>query len=173
MSTFDLSRFPEDVYQQWISVYVNSEGWPPKIGEDGKPTDRWRYLLSGKPVSWWFEGEWEKHKRHLTINELSPGSRNTLTKMALSYLTGSVNEYSASIPDMKERIDYVISHIKTEGTMPFAPVLYQSDDGVSISDGNHRLCAYYICYGYFNIPVPKELELLPEHEFEFWLYKNG
>ena len=122
-------------------MYVNSEGWPPKIGKDGKPIDRWRYLLSGKPVTWWFEGEWEKQKRHLSIHELSPSSRDTLTKMALSYLAGAVNEYSASIPDMKERIDRVISHIRAKGSMPFAPVFYQSDDGVCISDGNHRLCA--------------------------------
>lgn len=173
MSTFDLSRFPLDVYQQWISTYVKSEGWPPIVGKDGIPIDRWRNLLSGKPVSWWFEGVWEKHKRHVSIHDLSPGSRDSLTQMALSYLTGAVTEYSASIPDMKPRIDRVISHIRAKGTMPFTPILYQSDDGICISDGNHRLCAYYICYGYFNIPVPKDHELIPEHEFEFWLYNNG
>lgn len=173
MNMFDLKRFPDDVYQQWISVYVKSEGWPPEIGADGIAIDRWRYLLSKKPVAWWFEGEWNKHKKHLSIHELAPSSQATMVQMARSYLTGQANEYSVGIPDMRERIDKIISHIKEKGCLPHAPILYRSDDGLNVSDGNHRLCAYYICYGYINLPIPKELQLLPDHEFEFWLYTNG
>lgn len=172
MELFDLSTFPQEVYKQWLSTYVESEGWPPQVGNNGVPIDRWKYLLSGKKLSWWFDGSWEKQKRHISIQELSPSSRESLAKMALSYLTDETNEYSMSIPDMKQRINRVIENIKSNGTMPSAPVLFKSDDGICIADGNHRLCAYYICYGYFDLPVPKELELLPEHDFEFWLYVN-
>jgi len=63
----ELQNFPEDVIEQWIKPYAELSGWPPKVGLDGVPTDRWRYLLSLKPLSWWQNGEWVKCKGSLSI----------------------------------------------------------------------------------------------------------
>jgi len=173
MTQYSLKNFPPEVVDEWLSTYVKSEGWPPAIGEDGIPTDRWRYLLSRRPISWWFEGGWEKHTGHISINDLTESNKESIVKMALAYLTGHVNEYSTQIGDLKSRISSIIEYIKENKTIPGTPVLYLENGKFAISDGNHRLCAYYICYGYFNIPTPKELKLLPNENFNYWVYKNG
>lgn len=173
MTQFTLDKFPSEVIDEWLSTYVESEGWPPAIGEDGIPTDRWRYLLSRRPLQWWFEGVWEKHNGHISIHDLAEKNKESIVKMALAYLTGQLNEYSMQIGDLKPRITSIIEYIKENKTIPGTPVLYLENGKYAISDGNHRLCAYYICYGYLNIPIPKELELLPNENFNFWVYKNG
>lgn len=173
MSSFPLDKFPPEVVEGWLSTYVKSEGWPPALGEDGVPIDRWRYLLSRKPLVWWFGGNWEKRLGHISIQELTEANQDSIVKMALAYLAGHINEYSVQIADLESRISSIIEYIKINKTMPGAPVLYLENGKYAIADGNHRLCAYYICYGYLNIPVPKELELLPDENFQFWIYENG
>lgn len=173
MTQFSLDKFPPEVVDEWLSTYVESEGWPPAIGVDGIPTDRWRYLLSRRSLAWWFEGAWEKRTGHISIHDLTERNQESIIKMALAYLTGQINEYSAQIDDLNSRISSIIEYIKEYKTIPGTPVLYMENGKYAISDGNHRLCAYYICYGYLNIPVPKELELLPNENFSYWVYQNG
>lgn len=171
MAFDELTNFPEDVIEQWIAPYAKQVGWPPQLGMDGVPVDRWRYLLSLKPLSWWQNGEWVKCKNHLSIHELTKSSQDTIVKMAHSYLTGATNEFSSSISDMVPRLDNIAQYLKANNCLPCPPILYEGDGGYCVSDGNHRLCIYYICYGYFNLPVPKELELLVDQEIEYWLFK--
>jgi len=173
MTQFSLDSFPPEVVDEWLSTYVNSEGWPPTIGKDGIPTDRWRYLLSRRPLSWWFEGGWEKRTGHISIHDLTESNKDSIVKMALAYLTDHINEFSAQIGDLKPRITSIIEYIRENKTIPGTPVLYLENGKFAISDGNHRLCAYYICYGYLNIPMPKELEFLPNENFDYWVYQNG
>ena len=172
MTQFSLDKFPSEVVKEWLSTYVESEGWPPVIGEDGIPTDRWRYLLSRRPLEWWFEGFWEKRDGHISIHDLTEKNKESIVKMAAAYLTGQLNEYSIQIGDLKPRITGVIEYIKENKTIPGTPVLYLENGKYAISDGNHRLCAYYICYGYLNISIPKDLEFMPNENFNYWVYKN-
>ncbi|EHU9451498.1 hypothetical protein KZY45_004479 [Vibrio vulnificus] len=171
MAFDDLNNFPNDVIEQWIAPYAKEEGWPPQLGADGVPVDRWRYLLSMKPLSWWQQGEWIKCKGHLSIHDLTKGSQDTILKMAHSYLTGITNEYSLSISDMVPRLDRVADYLIEHKNLPCPPILYENNGAYSVSDGNHRLCMYYICYGYFKLPIPKKLELLVDQEIEYWLFK--
>ena len=173
MTEFSLDKFPSEIVKEWLSTYVESEGWPPAVDEDGIPTGRWRYLLSKKPLAWWFEGDWEKRTGHISIHDLTDSCKASIVKMALAYLTDQVNEYSVQIGDLKSRITRIVEYIRETKTIPGAPVLYRENGKLAISDGNHRLCAYYICYGYLNIPVPKELELLPDETIQYWVYTNG
>ena len=168
----ELKNFPEDVLEQWITPYAKQVGWPPNIGIDGLPIDRWRYLFSLKPMSWWQQGEWVKCKGHLSIRELTASAQDVMVKMAHSYLTGTPNEYSNSISDMTSRLASIGDYLQAHKQLPCAPILYESDGGYNISDGNHRLCMYYICYGYFNLPTPKELDILVDQEIEYWLYRS-
>jgi hypothetical protein len=173
MMSYSIDKFPPEVVDEWLSTYIKSEGWPPVIGEDGIPIDKWRYLLSRKPLVWWFEGKWEKRIGHISIHDLTERNKNAIVKMALAYLVDHINEYSVSIGDLKSRISSVIEYIKINNTIPGTPILFLENGKYAISDGNHRLCAYFICYGYLNIPVPKELELLPDQNFHYWIYQNG
>lgn len=168
----ELSNFPDDVIEQWIEPYAIQCGWPPKLGNDGIPIDRWRYLLCLKPLSWWIDGQWEKCTGHVSIKDLSTSSKISILKMAHAYLTNTSNEYSESISDMIPRLDRISEFLQSEKVLPRCPILYESSDGLAISDGNHRLCMYYICYGYFNLPTPRHLDIYVEHDIEYWVYRK-
>lgn len=43
----DLSNFPDDVIDQWVGYYAESEGWPPPTPLEG----RWKGLLANRE-SW-------------------------------------------------------------------------------------------------------------------------
>jgi len=167
----ELQNFPEDVIEQWIKPYAELSGWPPKVGLDGVPADRWRYLLSLKPLSWWQNGEWVKCKGSLSIHDLSEGSRDSIIKMAFAYLTGAENEYSLSMSDMRERLDKISEYLQSHKRLPCNPILYEGVDGISVADGNHRLCMLYIFQGYFKLPVPEHMQVLVDKEIEYWIYR--
>ena len=46
-----LPNFPDEVIETWLLPFAVSEGWPPVIGSDDIPLERWGYLLPRKPWS--------------------------------------------------------------------------------------------------------------------------
>lgn len=55
----DLPQMPREVVEQWLGPYVQSEGWPPPLGSDGVPTNRWRLLLGLQSLEYWRRVRWE------------------------------------------------------------------------------------------------------------------
>ena len=75
-----------------------------------------------------------------------------------------------SIPDLKQRFDSIVNYIRQNGKMPKAPILYLNDvKKYEIFDGNHRLSAYYYCYGYFNVDGDSNSMLKTQEDQTYWV----
>ena len=67
----DLPHWPDDVIDQWLLKLANrgaDTGWPPP-----KYLDRhaWRYILGGRPLSWWRNVAWELKGYDIELDVLS------------------------------------------------------------------------------------------------------
>ena len=148
-----LPNFPEEILEDWLTPYANSEGWPPANGLDSIPRDRWRYLLGGRTLAQLRSIEWQEHNRHLSIHELRDDYKQICVDMVLGAVQKQINLYSSSIPDLSERFNRILGYLREHGTLPKPPVLLSSESGFQVLDGNHRLAAYFYGYGYFKLPL--------------------
>ncbi|VXB07034.1 conserved hypothetical protein [Luteimonas sp. 9C] len=158
-----LPNFPDEILEDWLLPYAISEGWPP-FGEDGAPRgSRWPYLLEKKPQDYWTSTNWSLHHGHIALDELDPRTQESIAQMILAAAKGEENLYSASIPDLKERFDRILSHLTSKGTLPGAPTLLKHDDGYRVVDGNHRIAAYSF---YWHLAKARGLVVQPQR---FWV----
>jgi hypothetical protein len=141
----DLPNFPNEIIQSWLSTYLQSEGWPPKIGIDGIPTDRWRYLLARRSLHYWRQIDWRLENRTLHESELDAKSLGTVQSLIAAYIHGETNIYSAEIGDGQQRFAQLARFTLANGSMPVPPVLIEEPTGLTIMDGNHRITALFVC----------------------------
>jgi hypothetical protein len=165
-----LPDFPDEVIETWLLPYAVSEGWPPVIGSDGVPLKRWEYLLMRMPWSEFQNLSWSKVTKHISIYEFGRPSFLSLVQIYEAAILGGNNSMSVSIPDLKQRFDSIVNYIRQNGKMPKAPILYLNDvKKYEIFDGNHRLSAYYYCYGYFNENGDSSLMLKAQEDQTYWI----
>ncbi len=140
------------------------------IGSDGVPLNRWRYLLGRKSLSEFKTLSWSKVTKHISIHEIDGESLSSLIQIFEAAILGYDNLMSLSIHDLKQRFDNIVNYIQQNGEMPNAPILYLNDmKKYEIFDGNHRLSAYYYCYGYFNVKVDSNLKLKTQKDQTYWI----
>lgn len=164
-----LPNFPCEVLEEWLLPYATSEGWPPADTDDSALRGRWRYLLKNMPLEFWKSLTWNKVQRHISIQDLSNSCQEVMVSMVLAAIENHNNIYSASIPDLKERFHRIVAHIRATGNLPCPPVLICEGDGLGIVDGNHRMAAYFYCYGYFKLDVDCDLQLKTNEMQHFWI----
>lgn len=165
-----LSNFPDEVIEIWLLPFANSEGWPLKIGPDGLPLERWRYLLMKKPLEYFRKMKWTKEEKHISIHEIEAKSQSSLVQIFEAAILNRNNMMSASIFDLKTRFDGVVDYIRHYGRMPKEPILYRHENGkYKILDGNHRLAAYYYSYGYFKVDNNSDLILKTQENQTYWI----
>lgn len=165
-----LPNFPDEVIEDWLLPFAESEGWPPQLGYDGIPLERWRYLFGLRPFSFFQTLDWKKEYKHISIYEIVEKFQIVLFQIFEAAILGRQNEMSFGISNLKERFESVVRHIKTHGSMPKPPaLLLEKDNRYYIFDGNHRLSAYYYCCGYFKVNVESELILTKENKQNYWI----
>jgi hypothetical protein len=165
-----LPNFPEEVIETWLLPFAVSEGWPPKIDSDGIPLERWRYLLAKKRWSEIQNLSWSKETKHISIQEIGSKSLSSLIQIFEAVVLGQSNLMSMSIPDLKQRFENIVDYISQNGEMPNPPILYINDmNKYEVFDGNHRLSAYYYCFGYFKVDVETNLMLKTEENQIYWI----
>lgn len=141
----DLPEMPKPIIEQWLGPYVKSEGWPPRLGPDGVPSDRWRFLLGLRSLAFWRRVRWELRDLPLQFKDFEPHSKLTISELVDGYVLNRSNQYSSSIPDRRVRFQSVLRYLVANGVLPVPVVLLSHPEGYSIMDGNHRvaaLCAY-------------------------------
>lgn len=151
-----LPNFPDEILGDWLMPYAKSEGWPPADHVDSAPAGRWRYLLGLRTIAELREISWQEEHRHISIHELRPDYRDISVEMTLAAVAKQTNLYSVSIPDLSERFNSILAHLRKHGSLPAPPVLLSGHDGLQVLDGNHRLAAYFYAYGYFKLPLDEE-----------------
>jgi hypothetical protein len=168
-----LPNFPDEVLRDWLLPYAMTEGWPPSDTLEALPERRWRYLLRNQPLGYWRSISWQQVKRHISIYDLSAVYQDIMVQMTLGAVTGQRNLYSTSIPDLKQRFYRIVEHIGAHGVLPKTPALLEEDGALSVLDGNHRMAAYFYCYGYFKLEVEGSLQLNVKEIQSYWVGKSN
>ena len=159
-----LPNFPDDVLTDWLLPYARSEGWPPYAGQNNLPQGpRWPYLLGKRSLDYWLSVNWSLHHGRVEPHELDPKTQETVAQMIFAAAKGEHNLYSASIPDLKERFDRILSHLTSTGHLPGVPTLLKEEGGFRVMDGNHRMAAYFF-YGF--LAKAHNLVVAPQ---QFWV----
>lgn len=164
-----LPNFPDEVLEQWLQPYANSEGWPPSESSTATLSGRWRYLLKNKPLSYWQSLTWEKVTRHISIHDLHPQWQEIIVQMVFGAVQGQRNLYSNSITDLAVRFNRILAYFHEHGVFPAPPALLIEDKKLTILDGNHRMSAYLYAYGYFMLDPGIELQLNTQELQIYWL----
>jgi hypothetical protein len=138
----DLPHWPDDVIDQWLLRLANrgpDTGWPPP---EPLGTHAWKYILGGRPLSWWKNVTWSLEEREVDFGRLCQGTKRIVNNMIDGHINGNPNLYSA---DSDVRFRSALSHIAKTGTLPRPLVVMQLRDGLSVIDGNHRVAALCTC----------------------------
>jgi hypothetical protein len=165
----DLPNFPREILEDWLLVYANSEGWPPKVGIDGVPSGRWRYLLKLRPLPYWQSLKWERVERHVSPQALHPATQDVVVQMIQAAVLGKAGLYSSSIPDLVPRFNRIVDYLSVHGVLPRPPALLVEDGKLTCLDGNHRMSAYLYCLGYSKLGIPKGLQVETKQVQTYWV----
>jgi hypothetical protein len=164
----DLPSFPDDVLIDWLLPYAKSEGWPPQLDTNGLVKGRWRYLLAGRPLAFYQGLRWSLETGRIAPKDLAKTEIPKIAGMVRGAL-GEKNIYSASIPNLGERIGSVSTFVAKTGRLPGTPTLIELSDGFRILDGNHRMAVYFLLMGDCGAP-PAAMQFIPiEEEQSFWI----
>ena len=150
-----LPNFPDEVLVDWLLPYARLEGWPPFGRHNNNPqAARWLGLLAKKDLDYWKSVNWSLHYGHIELDEFDSDTKNKIIDIVYAATKGENNLCSARIPDLKERFDRIFSHLKSNGSLPGAPTLLKTENGLRAMDGNHRVAAYFF---YRICPTTKNL----------------
>lgn len=166
---YTLPNFPEEILRDWLLPYGLTEGWPPAPTFDTIPIGRWKYLLCTKPLKYWRSLHWDFVECHISIHDLDSRSQLIMQDMVLGAVQNQPNLYSNSIPDLKNRFFNIVEFVKANGCLPRPPTLLSQIDKLKILDGNHRMAAYFYCYGYFNLEIEDQLLLGTKEIQSYWI----
>jgi hypothetical protein len=129
----DLPDWPDEVIEEWLLKLANrgpDTGWPPPERLDGHA---WKYILGGRPLSWWKDVTWQLEEHDLKFDALSQASRRIVNQMIDAHINGVANTYSTLL-DSKDRFESVARYIAENGTFPKPLVVMQLKDGLSVID---------------------------------------
>jgi hypothetical protein len=140
----DLPNWPDDVIDQWLLKLANrgaDTGWPPP---EPLGVHAWKYLLGGRPLSWWKNVTWKLEDHDLEFDVLSGDSKLIVSDMIGEHVNDLPSRYPVG-PGSKTRFLSAMRHLTVHGTLPRAPVVMRLEDGLSVLDGNHRVTALCFC----------------------------
>lgn len=136
-----LPNFPQDIIEQWIGYYAQSEGWPP----GDPPEGRWSNLLGNRGLSYWQGVEWHLETLSPDVIELTPNCEELIEQIKAAHAEGADNAYSTYMgQEARDRFHNIIWYLRNEGVLPRPPVLLNHEGAYEILDGNHRVSAYQL-----------------------------
>ena len=141
----DLPNMPRDIIEQWLAVYVRSEGWPPALRPDGVPLGRWGHLFGLKTFDYWRRVRWQRQDIALDFASLTPRSKDSVNDIIGAHVNGESNFYSLWVKDGRQRFESILQHLASHGILPCPIVAVSLPTGYWVVDGNHRaaaVCAY-------------------------------
>jgi hypothetical protein len=139
----DLPNWPDEVIEQWLLKLANrgtDTGWPPP---EPLGNHAWKYILGGRPFSWWKAVSWRIENNDLTFDSLCAASKRIVRDMLDGHVSGKPNAISR-MADGRIRFLTAGKYVSEHGTLPEPPLVMRLTDGLSVLDGNHRVAA--LCF---------------------------
>jgi hypothetical protein len=168
----DLPNFPQDIIEQWMGYYAQSEGWPPADPPEG----RWGDLLGNRGLSYWQGVEWHLETLSPEVIQLTPDCEDLIEQIKAAHAERAQNAYSEFMgEEARNRFHNIIWYLRNEGSLPCPPILLNHDGAYEILDGNHRVAAYQLWVNWKDQrPFQREPFPVPlMDEVEFWVgYPN-
>ena len=151
----DLPHFPDEVIKDWLLLFANNYGWPPK-------NKKWESILFLKTVEFWKKIEWKKQKIDLSEIDFSQETTGILEDMKNAHIFNQSNAYTDTInlENGQRRYLRACKYIIQNGKFPKPICLLFEDCQYSIVDGNHRFFAWYYVLQITNTEKEEELEKL-------------
>jgi hypothetical protein len=131
----DLPHWPDEVIEEWLIRLANrgpDTGWPllPSPWE----TFAWKYILGGRPLSWWKEVTWKPEDSDLTLTHSAMPANGLSATCSMGPSTASQTRFLRFRTVGSGFIDRQIP--VREGTFPKPPLVIRKADGLSVLDGN-------------------------------------
>jgi hypothetical protein len=139
----DLPLWPDEVIEQWLLKLANrgqDTGWPPP---EPLGNHAWKYILGGRPLSWWKAVSWKLESSDLTFDTLCAASKRIVHDMLDGHVNGRPNAISR-MPNSRIRFLMAGKYVSEHGTLPEPPLVIRLTDGLSVLDANHRVAA--LCF---------------------------
>jgi hypothetical protein len=136
----DLPHWPDEIIEQWLLKLANrgpDTGWPPP---EPLGNHAWKYILGGRPLSWWKAVSWKLESSDLTFDTLCAASKRIIRDMLDGHVNGRPNAISR-IANSRIRFLTAGKYVSEHGTLPEPPLVIRLTDGLSVLDGNHRVAA--------------------------------
>ncbi|WP_162925871.1 hypothetical protein [Isoalcanivorax indicus] len=164
----DLPNFPDDVINQWIGYYAESEGWPPPAPLEG----RWKGLLANRDLEYWSSLRWSKEALYPPSLVLTPNCNRLIQEMIGFHEAGVPCPYSEFMgEEAKLKLAKLLQYLRESGNLPCSPILIEKRGEHEIIDGNHRVVAYLL-WGYWKDKEVFQKEPFPvplNQAIEFWV----
>jgi hypothetical protein len=134
---------PDEVIEQWLLKLANrapDTGWPPP---EPLGNHAWKYILGGRPLSWWKAVSWKLEDSDLTFDSLCAASKRIVRDMLDGHVNGRPNAISR-MADGRIRFLAAGKYVSEHGTLPEPPLVIRLTNGLSVLDGNH--CVAALCF---------------------------
>ena len=97
----DLPTWPDEVIEDWLLPLANrpDTGWPPPEPLGNHP---WKYILGGRPLSWWKEVTWSLEEDGIQYKILASGTKQIVDDMINGHVNAVQNTYGRW-PESKDR----------------------------------------------------------------------
>jgi hypothetical protein len=168
----NLPNFPEDIIEQWMGYYAQSDGWPPPNPLQG----RWYALLAGRPLSYWRGVEWRLEDLSPVCMSLIAECQDLIGQIIRAHELNESNPYSEFMgAEAQQRFHRLIWFLRTNGILPRPPIILEHRGQYEIMDGNHRFAAYLLWTRWqHKPPFQKEPFPVPLREtVAFWVGYAG
>ena len=168
----DLPNFPDDVIDQWIGYYAESEGWPPPSPLEG----RWKGLLANKDLEYWTSLKWSKEIIYPPSLVLTTQCNRSIQEMISFHAAGVPCAYSEFMgEEAGPRIARLLQYLREIGNLPCAPILVEKDGEHEIIDGNHRVVAYLLWEQWKDKEIfqKEPFPVTLSREIEFWIGRES
>ncbi len=133
----DLPKFPDQVIETWLlPIASEGYGWPPNQIEQ----DDWLFVLHAKSLDYWQQTTWALTSTTLELNEFTDLDQKTIVELFQAHVEGKQNAFSA-ITNGAQRIESAYKFLCQKGVLPVPVVVTETEGGLILTDGNHRVVA--------------------------------
>lgn len=139
-----LKELPEDVAELWLAPQVEAHGWPFRRVTDSAEGSRWHGLLGYQSLVFWEQATWERKQLAYAHGVLHPESKKHVTDIFMAHGLGiDTGGAAGKLGGGPARFSKSLEFIRRERRLPRPLILLETEEGLFVLDGHHRLAAVH------------------------------